>query len=141
MPEAVIFKHQGKIHTVYFARPQAMLPVRLNNGEIKLVTWGRRQHENSDMPLGGWARLESIHNGKWGQYLPKPVLLPIMRFMKTDYEGKVHWYDVTSGQLIQALLAREDNEYRAYIVTITPELLSVCHDRWPRIIAQSTDVV
>ncbi len=76
MPEAVIFKHQGKTHTVYFARPKAMLPVRLHSGEIVLATWGRRQQENSEMPLGGWARLESIHGGKWSQYLPKPVRYP-----------------------------------------------------------------
>lgn len=135
MPEAVIFKHQGKIHTVYFARPKAVLPVRLTNGEIKLVTWGRRQQENSEMPMGGWSRLDSIHNGKWGAYLPKPVMLPIMRFMKTDYEGKVHWYDIVTGQFVQGLLAHSDNEYRVYIVTIVPELLDVCHDRWPRIMA------
>src|SRR5579871_5893975 len=64
MPEAVIYKHQDKIHTVYFSRPHALLPVKLGNGEVRLVTWGRRQQENSEMPLGGWARLNAIHNGK-----------------------------------------------------------------------------
>lgn len=134
MPEAVMFKHQGKVQTVYFARPRAMLPVQLPNGETVLATWGRRQHENSEMPLGGWARLESIHGGKWSQYLPKPVRLPLTKFMKTDFENNIHWYDITAGQFIQGLLARCDNEYRVYIVTIVPELLDVCHDRWPRIV-------
>lgn len=136
MPEAVIYAHHGKVHTVYFAHARALLPVKLANGEIKLVAWGRRQHENSEMPLGGWARLPAIHSGKWGQYLPKPVLLPINKFMKTDYEGKVHWYDVSKGQWIQGLLAQNEQEYRVYIVTIIPELLDVCHDRWPRIIVR-----
>jgi hypothetical protein len=137
MPEAVMFKHQGKAYTVYFPRAQALLPVRLPSGEVKLVTWGRRQHENSEMPLGGWARLDAVHGGKWSQYLPKPVHLPILKFMKTDYEGKIHWYDVVSGQYIQGLLAHCEDEYRVYIVTIVPELLDVCHDRWPRIIAKA----
>lgn len=136
MPEAVIFQHQGKTHTVYFARAKALLPVRLANGEVKLVTWGRRQQENSEMPLGGWARLNAIHDGKWSLYLPKPVRLPIDKFMKTDFEGHVHWYEVSKGQYIQGLLAHEENEYRVYIVTIVPELLDICHDRWPRIVVR-----
>ena len=137
MPEAVIYRHQGKVHTVHFARPKSLLPVRLANGEIKLVTWGRRQQENSEMPLGGWARLPSIYDGKWSQYLPKPVRLPIDKFMKTDYEGHAHWYEVTRGQWMQGLLAHEGDEYRVYIVTIIPELLDVCYDRWPRIVASN----
>lgn len=136
MPEAVMFHHQGKVHTVYFARAKSLLPVKLATGEIKLVTWGRRQHENSEMPLGGWARLNAIHDGKWSQYLPKPVQLPIDKFMKTDYEGKIHWYEVTKGQFIQGLLAHEEDEYRVYIVTIIPELMDICHDRWPRIVVR-----
>ena len=134
MPEAVVFQYQGKTYTVYFSRANALLPVKLANGEIKLATWGRRQQENSEMPLGGWARLHAIHDGKWSQYLPKSVLLPINKFMKTDYEGHVHWYEIARGQWIQGLLAHEGDEYRVYIVTITPELLDVCHDRWPRIV-------
>jgi hypothetical protein len=136
MPEAVVYQHQGKTCAVYFARAKALLPVRLANGEIKLVTWGRRQQENSEMPLGGWARLNAIHDGKWSLYLPKPVRLPIDKFMKTDYEGNPHWYEITRGQWMQGLLAHEGDEYRVYIVTIIPELLDVCHDRWPRIVTR-----
>jgi len=136
MPEAVMYQHQGKKYTVYFARTNAMLPVRLASGETRLVNWGRRQDENGEMPLGGWARLQSIHDGKWGQYTPKPVRLPIDKFMKTDYESHVHWHEVTRGQWIQGLLAQEESEYRVYIVTIIPELLDVCYDRWPRIVAR-----
>lgn len=133
MPEAVIFRYQAKLHTVYFSRARAMLPVKLATGDIKLLTWGRRQAEEGEMPLGGWARLEAIHGGSWQHYMPKPVRIPIERFMKTDYEGHTHWYDVAKGQWVQGLVAREENEYRVYIVTITPSLLDVCHDRWPRI--------
>ena len=136
MPEAVIYSYHGKRCTVYFANAKALLPVKLADGEIKLVTWGRRQQENSEMPLGGWARLSSINEGKWGQYLPKPVRLPIHKFMKTDYEGKIHWYEIAKGQWIQGLLARDNEEYRVYIVTIIPELLDIYHDRWPRIIVR-----
>lgn len=134
MPEAVTYLYQGKIQTVYFSKASAALPLKMASGEICLVKWGRRQHENGEMPLGGWARLDFIHNGKWNIYLPKPVKLPIEKFMKTDFEGRTHWYEVTKGQFIQGLFVREGSECRVYIVTIVPELLDVCHDRWPRIV-------
>jgi len=136
MPEAIIFQHQGQTHTVYFARAKAVLPVIMSNGDTKLVTWGRRQQENSEMPLGGWARLPAIHDGKWAQYTPKPIRLAVTKFMQTDFEGHIHWYEVTKGQYIQGLLANHEDEYRVYVVTIIPELLDICHDRWPRIIVR-----
>lgn len=136
MPEAIIFHHQSQPQTIYFARTNAVLPILMPSGEIKLVTWGRRQQEPSEMPLGGWARLPSIHNGKWSLYTPKPVRLAVTKFMQSDFEGRTHWYEVTRGQYIQGLLAHHENEYRVYIVTIIPELLDICHERWPRIIVR-----
>ena len=137
MPEAVMYRYLGQIHTVYYARPKSFLPVKLTSGETKLITWGCKQHENSEMPKGGWARLTAIYDGRWSQYLPKPVCLPIIKFMKTDYEGQIHWYEVTKGQYLQGLLAHEGEEYRVYIVTVIPELLDVCFDRWPRIVVRN----
>jgi hypothetical protein len=32
MPEAVIFNHHNKIHTVFFSQSNAVLPVKLKNG-------------------------------------------------------------------------------------------------------------
>lgn len=137
MPEAVIYNYQNKTHTIYFTNAKAVLPVKLKNGDCKLVTWGRREEENSELPLGGWARLSNIKNGKdshWNMYLPKPVQIPIVKFMEKNFEGKPCWYEVTRGKYIQGLLAQHDNEYRIYIVTIDPEDLTNCHYRWPHII-------
>jgi hypothetical protein len=133
MPEAVVYRYQGKICTTYFAHPNARLPVRLHNGELALVTWGRRQHENSALSLGGWAKLAAIHQGKWAHYSPKPVRIVIDKFMKIDYEGISHWHEIVKGQTVQGLLACEDNHYRVYIVTIVPEMPDIPYDRWPRI--------
>jgi len=138
MPEAVIFNYQNKNYTVFFAKANAKLPVRMKSGEIKLVAWGRRENENSDMPLGGWARLTTLQNEnekKWSFYLPKFVRIPILKFMEKDFEGRACWYEVTKGKYMQGLLARQENEYRLYIVTIDPEDLMNCHYRWPYIIA------
>ena len=137
MPEGVIFHYQNKTYTVYFAQTKAMLPVKLRSGEIKLVTWGRRESENSEMPLGGWARLASIKNAKdqhWNMYLPRPVQISVDKFMEKNFENKSCWYEITKGKCIQGLLAKHENEYRIYIVTIDPEDLMNCHYRWPHII-------
>src|SRR5579872_5556885 len=124
MPEAVIFNYQGKTYTISFTQAKAFLPIILKNGECKLVTWGRREHENSELPLGGWARLTSIKNEKdqrWNMYLPKSVQIPIDKFMEKNFEGRPCWYEVTKGKSVQGLLAHEGNEYRVYVVTIDPE--------------------
>lgn len=138
MPDGIMYHYLGETVTVYFANPKAKLPVKLTNGEIKLITWGRRQAQTGVLPLGGWARLQAIYQGKWNTFLPKPVQLPIIKFMEKDLEGNTHWYDVISGQWIQGLLAREGNEIRVYIVTITPELHDARHERWPRIIKSTS---
>lgn len=135
MPEAVIFTYENKTYTVSFMQAKAVLPVKLKNGKTVLVTWGRRGHENSEMPLGGWARLASIRQHKrWDLYLPKPVQIPVEKFMEKDFEGSTCWYEVTRGKYLQGLIAREEEEYRVYIVTIDPEDLSNAHYRWPHIV-------
>lgn len=144
MPEAVIFNYQNNMRNVFFAQNRAALPVKLKNGEIQLITWGRRQNEDGELPLGGWARLASIKSDKdnrWNLYLPKPVQIPISKFMEKDFEGKPCWYEITNGKCIQGLLAHERNEYRVYIVTIDPEDLMNNHYRWPHIITSAIPAV
>jgi len=135
MPDGVMYNFNGEIQTVYFANPKALLPVRMANGQIKRIAWGRRQVQVGELPLGGWAALTAIYQGKWNSYQPKPIQLPILKFMEKDFEGNTHWYDVVSGLWIQGLMARESNESRIYIVTITPESHTTYHNRWPRIMA------
>ena len=134
MPDAVMFHYQNKAHTVYFSQSKAVLQVKLKNGETTLVAWGRRLRENSAMPLGGWAMHTSIQEGKWDYFMPKPVKLPIKKFMKIGYEGHIQWYEVIRGQWIQGVLLREENEYRVYIMTVIPDRLDVYYNRWPRIV-------
>lgn len=137
MPEAVIFHWQNKLHTIYFAHTKAMLPVKLKNGECKLIPWGRREAENSEMPLGGWARLVDLKNGqddRWNMYSPKPVQIPVQKFMEKNFEGKSCWYEVNKNQCIQGVITHEENEYRVYIVTIDPKDLANCHYRWPHVV-------
>lgn len=137
MPEAVIFNYQNQSHTIYFTNTKAVLPVKLKTGACKLITWGRRENENSELPLGGWARLVNIKNDKdtiWNMYFPKPVRIPIEKFMEKNFEGKPCWYEVTKGNYLQGLIAQYENEFRVYIVTIDPEEATNCHYRWPHVV-------
>lgn len=129
----VLYQYKGHEIKTYFPNPDAMLPVRTKKRENKLLSWGRRQGQKGCLPLGGWARLESIKAGKWDQFFPKPVRLCIDTFMEKDIENKSHWYSLTPGQWIQGLLAHDGCEVRVYIVTILPEGIHAIHERWPRV--------
>ena len=120
---------------VYFPNPKAQLPVKTRMGGIRMLAWGRRHEQAGRLPLGGWARLDSIYAGRWDRWFPAPVKIPVKSFMEKDLEGHSHWYDLTRGQWIQGLVARHQQEQRIYVVTIEPELADAVHDRWPRIMS------
>ncbi len=131
----VYYTHNGQDIRVYFPNPKATLPVITKKKEIELLPWGRRREQSGNLPLGGWARLDSIYAGRWDKWFPIPVKLPIKQFMEKDIQGSSHWFDITKGQFIQGLIARDKYEQRIYVVTVTPELEDAIHDRWPRILS------
>ena len=101
------------------------------------MPWGRRKEQAGTLPLGGWARLDSIYGGRWDRFFPRPVLVPVQQFMEKDHAGASHWYDLSKGQYIRGLVARYQNERRLYVVTIEPEHEDAVHYRWPRIVSAS----
>ncbi|MHB8088252.1 MAG: hypothetical protein ACYDH2_08365 [Anaerolineaceae bacterium] len=131
--------NQNKTWTVYFPSPKAALPVLKKDGEIEWITWGKRKEENApEFPNGGWARLDSIKQGKWQRYLPRPVLIPIHSFMEKDADKVSHWFDMKPDEVLQGLLTIQDSVARVYVVTTdTPEEFTYIHDRWPRVIKKS----
>ena len=131
----VYYTHLNQDIRVYFPNPKAVLPVKTRSGAVELLPWGRRKEQKGALPLGGWARLDSIYTGRWDRWFPVPVKLPIKQFMEKDLEGHTHWYDLTRGQWIQGLVARINYEQRVYVVTVEPELADAVHDRWPRLIS------
>jgi len=120
---------------VSFPNPKARLPVITRGGGTGLLAWGRRQEQAGQLPLGGWARLDSIYAGRWDRWFPVPVKVPVRSFMEKDLEGHSRWYELTHGQWIQGLVARDGHERRIYVVTVEPELADAIHDRWPRIMS------
>lgn len=129
----------GKEWSIYFPNPKAALPVLKRDGDIEWVTWGKRKEEPDHFfAPGGWARLNSIQEGKWKRFDPRPVLLPIQSFMEKDHERNSHWFEVPSGHFIQGLIANHGEESRVYVVTVdTPLEYHYIHDRWPRIVSRN----
>ena len=131
----VYYSINGEEVRTYFPNPKACLPTKKKDGTIELLPWGRRKTQQGKLPLGGWARLESIYEGRWDRWFPIPVKIQVSQFMEKDIEGNSHWFDITAGKWIQGLVARWDNERRIYVVTITPEMEEAVHERWPRVLS------
>ena len=131
----VYYSFDGEDFRAYFPNPKATLPVRLKDGSLVQLPWGRRKVQAGALPLGGWARLDSIYAGRWDKWFPVPVKLPLKSFMEKDIEGNSHWYDLTRGKYVQGLVARDGDERRVYVVTVEPEMPEAVHERWPRILS------
>jgi len=135
MCDGVYYTENGRDTRVYFPNPAAQLPVAIRGGGTRRLAWGRRHGQAGGLPLGGWARLDGVYAGRWDRWFPVPVRIPVRSFMEKDLEGHGRWYDLTRGQWVQGLVAREGYERRVYVVTIEPELADAIHARWPRIMS------
>ena len=125
---------------VYFPNPHAQLPILMKDGNISLLPWGRRKEQEGNLPLGGWARLDSINTGKWEYVRPTPVKIKVDAFMEKDHNKDSHWFKLEEGQFIQGLVAHYHDERRIYVVTVEPDPLTrQIHDRWPRIVGNQTN--
>ncbi len=135
MCQTVFYPEAHQVRRVDFNQSKAKLPVLLKAGGVMWLPWGRHQLHKGELPLGGWARLETIAEGKWDAFFPKPIKIPVQGFSEVDFEGRAHYFKLVKGQAVQGLLARRDQELRVYIVTITPERSDAAFARWPKIIA------
>ncbi|CAN8139550.1 conserved hypothetical protein [uncultured Thiomicrorhabdus sp.] len=96
------------------------------DGEIEMVTWGRRTEENDAeaqaFPVNGWARLDSYEkpNSMWQRYRHKLVRIAIDGFMEKDDKGKSHWFSMPDGECLQGLLLVVEGKWRVYVMTTTP---------------------
>ena len=131
----VYFRYGDDVLRMYFPNPKAVLPILKKDGTIILLPWGRRLNQSGNLPMGGWAKQDSIYAGRWDKYFPTPLKIPVLSFMEKDFEGHPHWYDLNKGQYIQGLLAKDNNELRVYIVTIEPDVEDASiHERWVRVV-------
>ena len=130
----------GEVRTVYFPSPTAELPVVTKEHDIAMLTWGRRRGEPGRLPVGGWARHESIEKGIWQKWNPVPVKIRVLRYMEKDSHKTSHWFDLPEEHVIQGLVAQLGDEQRVYVVTVQAEgEFAKIHVRWPRIVPIRVD--
>jgi putative SOS response-associated peptidase YedK len=126
-------KKTGRIETrrTYFPIPNALLPVVGAKG-AGLVTWGRRKGEfdETGLPPGGWARIDSLEGGRWNRFHPRPVIIPVSQFMEKDKEGKTHWFSLKEDQVLRGIGVVVDGKPFVYVVTRDSSLENV-HARMP----------
>ena len=134
----VIYTFNNKKERIFFPNPYARLPVRMRDGSEQLLIWGRRKEQPGQLPQGGWARLDSIRQGKWQRFNPVAVKIVVEQFMEKDQQKQSHWFTLEPGQYIQGLVAHLADEQRVYVVTTefekSSEVEILIHERWPRII-------
>lgn len=109
--------------------PIPQLPIQRAESEAwELVLWGNRDDPVSRLPRTGWAREESVLEGKWRSLHPEPVIIPAQRGCE-----KGVWFPIPGG--IQGLLvADEHRNPHVFMLTraATPEYAALTkHDRMP----------
>lgn len=93
----------------FFWSQTPILPVEDKSG-IHIRKWGNRDKELK-LPKTGWAKQESLIDGKWNYLKPEKVKILADR----GYEKGV-WFDIESGG-IEGILVAKANEERVYMVT------------------------
>jgi len=96
--------------------------------DIHLYDWGNREKE-VDLPKTGWARSESLAEGRWNYLHPKPIVIPA----ELGYEKKV-WFDIWG--TIEGVLVEKNGVIRAYMLTVPASAeyqAKTSHDRMPKL--------
>lgn len=133
---AVEFDYETKNYTYYFDDLDATLPLLRKNGNIELFSWGRKKEQVGNLPLGSWVTEEAIGQDQWQKYNAKLVRIWVKKFAEKDIHGKTRWFELTKGQFILGLLARDKDEARVYTIALISQEKSNNYNRWPRILSQ-----
>ena len=130
--EIAEFESSGQVRSLYWQRGgEPVLPVLTLDEEDEhpvheLLLWGNR---NKDIPLPqtGWARLNSVAEGKWTYLKPQSVLIPVTYGVE---KGK--WFRIDNG--IKGMAVQRDGHRHVYMLTqdADEEYESVTkHERMP----------
>ncbi|OGF30903.1 hypothetical protein A2223_03570 [Candidatus Falkowbacteria bacterium RIFOXYA2_FULL_35_8] len=119
-------KHlKGSLVEVFYWDRKPFVPVK-EDAVVKLYDWGSRERELK-LPKTGWARIESVRDGKWDWLAPKKVIIPC----EMGYE-KNKWFKTPKG--IWGLRVRFHNISRVYVLTEKADQKFINftgHDRMP----------
>jgi len=102
------FKRSGRVET-FFWNEKPALPVKTKQG-IQLKLWGNKSGDIK-LPKTGWARSESLQEGKWDYLHPKLVDIPV----ESGYEKKT-WFEFKDGTK-GALVKDKKGEEHVFMIT------------------------
>ena len=133
---------EEKARKLYFVGENPALPVLLEDStQVEWIRWGRKKHEKTNSPQGGWARATTVEAGDWSVYQPRRAVAIVERFFQGERASGLRgrrlsqWVFVPKGQGIECLVIGEGEERRAYVVTTTPPAkFKGLADRWPMLI-------
>jgi hypothetical protein len=135
------FEKDGRVRSLYWQKSDPILPVipdgdkgaaALEAMTPRIMLWGSRD-KDAPFPNTGWARLESIEQGKWRHLRPRPALIPVSFGVE-----KGRWFTIKHG--IAGLIVERDGEERIFMLTrqSNPEFLEATrHERMPVLIEQT----
>ena len=134
MCRAIRYHFDERDWEVRATQTSAKLPVRLNNGERSLLTWGKRPREKCSLPIGFWAHFAQVQSGRWDKYGYKKVLIPAKEFMVHDVLGNEHWFKPTTGQYLRGVVAKDGAITRLYVVIMDSPPDQGEFEGWPRLV-------
>jgi len=142
-------------HVIRFAEREAELPVLSRTGSIVMVPWGVPYSEPAHpLPKGPCARLESVKDGRWQRWQPRPVRVCVEKFSeRSPLDRCNYWFAIPPNFAIQGLFIPPSDPKqrgRVYVVTVPLETarsyglkelfalpaggIDMVHDRWPRLV-------
>lgn len=106
--QIAMFEKHGEFKSNYWDK-RPVLPIKRGDS-IEIKDWGNRD-EKVDLPKTGWAKQESINEGKWNWL--KPVSVEILADKGVE---KGVWFDFSEHNT-SGILVEKDGEERVYMLT------------------------
>ena len=132
------FERTGQVRSLYWQRgAEPVLPV-ITQGEEdepplhELLLWGNRD-KDTPLPQTGWARLNSVTEGKWAYLKPERVIIPV-----TFGVEKGRWFKIDNG--IEGVTVQRDGARRVYMLTDDADeeyIAETRHERMPVLVKQA----
>jgi len=101
------FKREDRVESFFWYK-DPVLPIKTKQG-TQLMLWGNKDKEIK-LPKTGWAKSESLKQGKWNYLKPEPVDIPI----ESGYEKKT-WFSMPEGT--KGIVVKRDKNERVYMIT------------------------
>ncbi len=107
--------------------PVPRLPAFFHD-QLDIYPWGNRDNKQSRLPKTGWAKAESVDQGKWNWLHPEPVEIPASHGVERGV-----WFPIEKG--MRGLLVKDEQD-RPHVYMLTqaasPEYAAMTkHERMP----------